>query len=118
VTAVELSPSACFDFRVNLDAYDRVSLYESSVERALPELEGPFETIVADPPRAGLGQAVITELARLSPSRLVYVSCDPATLARDARSLISAGFALRDVKPFDLFPQTFHIESVSLWERR
>ena len=118
VTAVELSPSACHDFRSNLDAYDRVGLFESSVEQALPELEGPFEAVVADPPRAGLGEFAIAELARLSPSRLVYVSCDPATLARDARSLMSAGFALREVKPFDLFPQTLHIETVSLWERR
>ena len=69
VTAVELSASACHDFRSNLDAFDGVGLYELSVEQALPELEGPFEAVVADPPRAGLGQFAIAELARLSPSR-------------------------------------------------
>lgn len=117
VTAIELSPSASDDFRFNLDPYDNVSLYEASVEQALPELEGTFDAILADPPRAGLGQAVITQLTRLAPSQLVYVSCDAATLARDARSLTSAGFSLREITLFDLFPQTFHMETVSVWDR-
>jgi 23S rRNA (uracil1939-C5)-methyltransferase len=116
VTAVEVAPSACDDFRVNLDAFDNVNLYEAPAEQALPEMPSPIDAVIADPPRAGLGQAVIGHVARLAPHRLVYVSCDAATLARDARWLQSAGFALREVTLFDLFPQTFHMETVSVWD--
>jgi hypothetical protein len=60
---------------------------------------------------------VIGQLARLAPARLAYVSCDPATLARDARRLIQAGFELQRLAPLDLFPQTYHIETLSIWHR-
>ena len=71
-----------------------------------------FDFVVADPPRAGLGAAVTEQLVRIAPKRLVLVSCDPATLARDLRVLVGGGFVIEKVTLVDLFPQTYHIETV------
>ncbi len=115
VVAVEESASACADFEHNLGRFEAVSLFEASVEEALPAIDARPDAVLIDPPRAGLGSTVVKSLlARRSP-RLVYVSCDPATLARDARQLADGGYRLDSVTPFDLFPQTFHIETLSVW---
>lgn len=117
---IEVSSSACEDFVVNLDAFEHVELYEAPAEFVLPvlaeQITGPV-CAVLDPPRAGLEKAVLDALQALGPERIVYVSCDPSTLARDARRLIAGGYRLREVTPFDLFPQTYHIESISLFEK-
>jgi len=94
-----------------------VSLYQAGVEQALPALLPHPDAVIVDPPRAGLGREVISALVAHAPAHLVYVSCDPSTLARDGRLLADAGFAMQNVTPLDLFPQTFHIESVSTWTR-
>ena len=72
---------------------------------------------IVDPPRAGLEKRALDALVGLSPTRIAYVSCDPSTLARDAARLIAAGYHLTRVTPFALFPQTYHIESISLFEK-
>lgn len=115
--AVEHSASACDDFASNLEAFDTVDLYQAGVEQALGALSVRPDAVVVDPPRAGLGRQVVTALAAHAPPRLVYVSCDPSTLARDGRQLADAGYRLEQVTPIDLFPQTFHIETVSVWTR-
>jgi 23S rRNA (uracil1939-C5)-methyltransferase len=74
--------------------------------------------VLLDPPRSGAGKEVVAEIVRLGPQRVVYVSCDPATLARDARHLTQSGYVLVTVQPLDLFPQTHHIESVALFSRQ
>ncbi|HKZ55932.1 MAG TPA: class I SAM-dependent RNA methyltransferase [Anaerolineales bacterium] len=117
VLAVEESPWSCADFVVNLDEFDDVALYEARVEEVLPELTPRPDAVLVDPPRAGLGRQVCEALIGLAPSRIVYVSCDPATLARDGQRLAAAGYRLERVTPIDLFPQTFHIETISLWQR-
>jgi 23S rRNA (uracil1939-C5)-methyltransferase len=117
VIGIESSASACEDFTVNLDAFDNVELYEGAVEEVIPLLEAKPDIVVVDPPRAGLDKAVVDGLLRLSPQRLAYVSCDPSTLARDAVRLSNGGYRLKEVTPFDLFPQTYHIESISIFER-
>ncbi len=117
VDAIEAAPSACADFAWNAADLPHVRLHEGDTAAVLASLSGPYAGIVLDPPRTGLGQAVITQLARLAAPRLAYVSCDPATLARDAALLTQAGYRLRAVQPLDLFPQTYHVESVALWER-
>jgi 23S rRNA (uracil1939-C5)-methyltransferase len=71
---------------------------------------------LVDPPRAGVGREALAEIVRMAPPRLIYVSCDPATLARDARRLTEAGLRLAEVRAFDLFPQTYHIESIAIFE--
>jgi 23S rRNA (uracil1939-C5)-methyltransferase len=114
---IELSPSACEDFVFNLDAFDHVSLYEGAAEEVLPYLEGQPQVVVLDPPRAGLAPAVIDALTARQPAQMIYVSCDAATLARDVGRLMRKGYLLRQVTPFDMFPHTYHIESVALFER-
>jgi 23S rRNA (uracil1939-C5)-methyltransferase len=70
------------------------------------------DLIIVDPPRAGLGAETTEFLARIGAPQLVYVSCDPATLARDLRALVGAGYAIERITLADLFPQTFHLETV------
>lgn len=115
--SIESSASACADFAVNLAGADNVTLQQVSAEHALAQVRSPVDVLVADPPRAGLGKTVVEQILRLMPTTVAYVSCDPATLARDARQLVAGGYQLQHITPFDLFPQTYHIESVSLWAK-
>jgi 23S rRNA (uracil1939-C5)-methyltransferase len=70
------------------------------------------DVIVVDPPRVGLGPETTAQLARIAAPEIVYVSCDPATLARDLRTLSGSGYAIESINLVDLFPQTFHLETV------
>lgn len=117
LAAVESSGPAVEDFAANLDEFDNVALYTGTAELILPELDLQPDLVLLDPPRAGLGLPVLDALIRMAPQHLAYVSCDPATLARDARRLLGAGYRLDSVQPFDMFPQTYHIETVSLFSR-
>jgi 23S rRNA (uracil1939-C5)-methyltransferase len=116
LVGIEVSPSACDDFAVNLDEFDNVSLYEAPAEIALSSLEFRPDFIVVDPPRQGIDRGALDGLLKLAAPRLVYVSCDAATLARDARRLSAGGYHLEQLALFDQFPQTYHIESISLWK--
>ena len=75
------------------------------------------DVVVVDPPRTGCGIEVMTALAATARSMIVYVACDPAALARDARVLVEAGWTLLQVRPFDLFPMTHHVEAVATFTR-
>ena len=113
VVGIDTSSSACRDLEHNAHrAGLSVEVQHSSAERFLESFTGPIDFLLADPPRAGLGRVVTASLARLRPRRTTVVSCDPATLARDLRALVAAGFQILSLKLVDLFPQTFHIESV------
>ena len=114
---IEASPAACQDFVINLDEFDNVELYKAPTDQVLPHLELKPDIILVDPPRSGIDRRSIQGILNLAPSVLAYVSCDPSTLSRDARQLIKGGYRLKQITPFDLFPQTYHIESISLWER-
>jgi 23S rRNA (uracil1939-C5)-methyltransferase len=114
---IESSQSACEDFVVNLDEFETVELYEATAEQVLSRLEVKPDLILVDPPRAGLDRRALDGILALGAPQLVYISCDPATLARDARRLIQGGFQLKKITPFDVFPQTYHIESISFWEQ-
>jgi 23S rRNA (uracil1939-C5)-methyltransferase len=117
VIGIESSESSCEDFAVNLDKFDNVELYEGFAEEIISHLEAKPEVILVDPPRAGLDKQVIDGILNLNPQIIAYVSCDPSTLARDAARLVNGGYQLKEVTPFDLFPQTYHIESISIFER-
>jgi len=118
LVGIEVSPSACSDFEVNLDEFDNVELYQASAGEVLPNLALKPEIILVDPPRAGLEKGVLDGILVLRPQCLAYISCDPATLARDAARLLAAGYQLAEVTPFDLFPQTCHIESISIFRSK
>ncbi len=75
------------------------------------------ELVVLNPPRAGIHPSLPRKIAHLSPQRVVYVSCNPSTLARDLAALAGEGYATRKVVPVDMFPHTAHVESVALMER-
>lgn len=117
VVGIESSPSSCDDFAFNLDEFENVELYEGFAEDVIRHLEVKPDIVLVDPPRAGLDKNVVDGILKLNPKVIAYVSCDPSTLARDAARLINGGYKLTQVTPFDLFPQTFHIESISFFEK-
>ncbi|MBN8656629.1 MAG: class I SAM-dependent RNA methyltransferase [Anaerolineae bacterium] len=120
VIGIESAPSSCEDFAINLDEFDNVEVYEGAAEEILPalapQLTQPTHMIV-DPPRAGLDKFALDAILQINPQVIAYVSCDPSTLARDAARLIKGGYTLQHATPFDLFPQTYHIESISIFTR-
>jgi 23S rRNA (uracil1939-C5)-methyltransferase len=109
VTAVEAGASAVRDLEVNVPQAARE---HQTTEEYLTGLAERPDFILADPPRAGLGKVVVRELARIRAPHLVIVACDPATLARDLQGLIAGGYRIEKITLVDLFPQTFHIETV------
>jgi 23S rRNA (uracil1939-C5)-methyltransferase len=115
VVGVEAAPSAIADLLENTAEFDNVDVVEGLVEAVLPELDEPLDAAVIDPPRAGVDRFALDALVERQPTRIVYVSCDPATLARDAKRLARAGYHLAEVQPVDLFPQTYHVECVALF---
>lgn len=113
VTAVETSAGALADLQFNAQ---RAALSVNAVHRStdlyLEALNATPELVLADPPRAGLGRTAVRHLLRLRPKCLVIVSCDPATLARDLHELAAGGYRIDRLTMVDLFPQTFHLETV------
>jgi 23S rRNA (uracil1939-C5)-methyltransferase len=128
VVAVESNPAACRDLEANLSATAQVSgertggasveVRGTDVEQFLAKFRGAPQLVVLDPPRAGLTPGAVKHLARIAPERITYVSCDPPTLARDLTSFQRVGYKLSEVHLFDLFPQTFHMETVARLRRR
>jgi 23S rRNA (uracil1939-C5)-methyltransferase len=97
------------DLKVNVPA---VRAVRASADEYLAGLDSAPDFILADPPREGLGKLAVRELVRLQPRELRIVACDPATLARDLRPLLDSGYVLEQMTLADLFPQTFHIETI------
>lgn len=115
VSAVESSPHAVRDARENATGFRQLKVREWSVTpRSVNDTVREGSLVVLDPPRHGLGKGVVDALSRRAPRRVVYVSCDPATFARDLKDFLRNGFALSDLRVFDLFPMTEHVELVSL----
>lgn len=114
VSAVESSPYAVRDARQNAEGLRHLKVREWSVTpRSVNDAVGEGDVVVLDPPRGGLAKGVAEALVRRRPRRVVYVSCDAATFARDLKNLAAGGFALKELRVFDLFPMTEHVELVS-----
>jgi 23S rRNA (uracil1939-C5)-methyltransferase len=117
IVAVEGSRFALNDLRRNAERADvHVDVVPGDAAHALGEL-GHLDAALVDPPRSGLSENAIRALLDARIERIVYVSCDPATLARDLHRLAAGGYAARRFQAFDLFPQTYHLETVALLER-
>jgi 23S rRNA (uracil1939-C5)-methyltransferase len=120
---LEIVPEAIADAIANakLNEIDNARFFAGDVRLALRELVGTAgrpDVVVVDPPRAGLSQKIVRRIIEAAPKRIVYVSCNPTTLAPNAAQLVEAGYELRRVRPVDMFPQTPHIECVAVLDRR
>jgi 23S rRNA (uracil1939-C5)-methyltransferase len=123
VWGLELVEEAIADAIANarLNEVDNAHFFAGDVRLALRELvqrAGRPDVLIVDPPRSGLSQKVVRRIIEAGPRRIVYVSCNPTTLAPNAAQLVEAGYDLRRVRPVDMFPQTPHIEAVALLDRR
>lgn len=114
LVGIEISPEACEDYTTNLDDFDNIELYEASVEDVLNSVNFQADILVLDPPRSGLGTKAVQGVLAQGARQLAYISCDPATLARDAKQLAAGGYKLDKVTMFDMFPQTYHVETIAL----
>jgi 23S rRNA (uracil1939-C5)-methyltransferase len=118
VIAVESNPAATRDLESNAGRATGITVRTAEVERAIERIKDKPDLIVLDPPRAGLEPGSAARLARMGAARITYVSCEPPTLSRDLAVLLQAGYQISSVDLFDLFPQTFHMETVVKLERR
>ena len=119
VIGIEESASAVADARVNCSDVDNVCFIEAKAEKAAVELSESGRTVdvaIIDPPRIGCAPQALEALRKLSPRRLMMVSCNPTTLAGDLDALCQSGFKLLSVRPVDMFPQTKHVETLALLE--
>jgi 23S rRNA (uracil1939-C5)-methyltransferase len=119
VISVEANPASVRDLEENIRAnQSRAEPQNASAEDFLCKWKESPDLAVLDPPRAGVEPGALARLAELAPARIIYVSCEPSTLARDLAALVREGYALEEVHLFDLFPETFHIESLVRLARR
>lgn len=114
VLSVEGAPGTSRDARKNLHAAPQVEIVQGRVERVLREKPRSLDAIVLDPPRAGAGKAVVGQLVAAQPRGIAYVSCDPASFARDLGYFHQAGWEVAGLRAFDLYPHTHHLETVAL----
>jgi 23S rRNA (uracil1939-C5)-methyltransferase len=112
VIAIEESSAAIKDAAVNTRGLNNLDFVEGRTEEVLGSLDEKPDAVILDPPRAGCHPDALAALSRLGPARVIYVSCDPETLARDLDDLIGRGYVPEAVEPIDMFPQTHHVECV------
>jgi len=114
VLSVEGAPGTSRDARKNLHSAAQVEVVQGRVERVLRQKPRNFDALVLDPPRAGAGKAVVGQLVESQPRAIAYVSCDPASFARDLGYFRRSGWQLTGLRAFDLYPHTHHLETVAL----
>ena len=122
--AIEESASAVEDGMANAEGLDNVEFVQQKTEDALADLvalcglDGPPNSVVLDPPRVGCHPQALESMISLRPEKVAYVSCDPQSLARDLDIMARGGYEVVEVQPVDMFPQTYHVESVTIMRRR
>ena len=116
IAAVEGDRTSGTDLRRNAREWPAVRATISGVEEFLARHREHAETIIVDPPRTGISKEAMDAVVRHGAARIVYVSCDPATMARDARRLLDAGYRMQPLVAFDLFPNTPHVETVGVFD--
>lgn len=119
VLGLEIVESAVMDARKNcrINNVDNCSFVAGDVRQSLSAVERRPDLLVIDPPRAGMHKDVVEKVASMAPEKIVYVSCNPATLARDV-SLLAADYRVEKIQPVDMFPHTYHIEAVAKLTKR
>lgn len=117
VIAVEESSAAVADARENAAGLDNVEFVLGKTEHVLGSIAEKPDLVLLDPPRAGCQREALRSLLKLAPPRIVYVSCDPETLARDLKLLCQGPYQVASIQPLDMFPQTHHVECVAVLER-
>ncbi len=113
VRGVELSRGAVREATRNVP---KARFEAGRVEQVVRRWPDQVDLVVCDPPREGLGRAVVEQVVRRRPRRIAYVACDPASLGRDVGTFAAAGYALRSLRAFDIFPMTHHVECVAILE--
>ena len=116
IVAIEINEDAINDAITNLDHTENVSLYQGWLEDVLPTLDIQPDLIVLDPPEKGLSPTAVDHIIARAAPKLLYLSADIATLARDGKRLTKAGYQLTEIQPIDISPQTYHFHTVSLWQ--
>lgn len=119
IYGIEIVKSAVEDARINarLNGIENCEFIEGDIKDVLPGLGQVPDVMIIDPPRVGMHKDVVGQVLKLSPEKIVYVSCNPATLARDLE-MLSTDYYVKEIQPVDMFPHTYHIESVALLLRK
>jgi 23S rRNA (uracil1939-C5)-methyltransferase len=118
VISVESNPAAARDLETNVRGRGTIEVRTAEVERFVERTKERPELVVLDPPRAGVAPEAIQRIVKIAPARITYVSCEPPTLARDLALFVKGGYDCSEIHLFDLFSQTFHMESVVRLRRR
>lgn len=122
IIAIEEYPQAVLDYRENIrmNVIENIDVLEGDAKKIFEKLDilkEKFDVVIIDPPRKGCNKDAIEALANLSNKHIIYISCNPATLARDAKELAEKGFVLKSAQPVDMFCHSYHIETVALFEK-
>ncbi|MBM3201639.1 MAG: 23S rRNA (uracil(1939)-C(5))-methyltransferase RlmD [Chlamydiae bacterium] len=118
VIGIEIAPSSILDAKENsrVNSTDNIEWHEGATEELIDKV-GVYDKVFLNPPRGGCEENILEAVNKMQPKKIVYISCDPATLARDAKYLKNAGWHLESVCPFDMFPQTMHVETVASFSK-
>ncbi|QVL57493.1 MAG: 23S rRNA (uracil(1939)-C(5))-methyltransferase RlmD [Simkaniaceae bacterium] len=119
VIGIELSPYAICDAEVNIkeNNLSNIALHKGDVGSVLSHLNLTADLVIIDPPRSGLDPTAIKHLIRLSPKKILYISCNPLTQSQNISDLISEGYTLKTLQPIDQFPHTYHLENIAVLEK-